>query len=112
MYSTPMAVRPYKKPDNLLVELDPDTDIKDSDMHNFNDALLDTDLNNRQSMSKTTLEHGMSDRSLFSSKVSSPRFIFNHTPKAQHPKRKKIPFNSIKINQIELNQKLNENIDS
>lgn len=112
MYETPISVRPYKKPDNLQVKLDTDTEIKDSDINIFNDAIFDTDLNNRQSMSKTTFEHGMSDRSLFSSKVSSPRFIFTHTPKAQHPKRKKMPFNSVKINQIELNQKLNEKLDS
>lgn len=67
-------------------------------------------------MSKTTLEsqHGMSDRSIFSSKVSvsSPRFVFNHTPKQQQPKRKKSNFNSIKLNQIELNQTLNDNLEN
>lgn len=65
-------------------------------------------------MSKRTLDResqqGMSARSLFSSKVSSPRFIFNHNPK--QPKPKKLPYNSIKLNQIELNQTLNDNLDN
>jgi len=87
-------------------EVNPQTDANNSK----NVKEKEKKLNN--SMSKLTIESQqlMSSKSLFSSRVSSPRFLFNHVP-SNKPKKKNMPFNSVKMNQVDFNQTLNENLD-